>query len=63
MAENMTGTESSSCGVMSVLILPVSSRSIFDGFRPRKVFVSIGSRSGSIEGFVTCEALIRMRSQ
>ena len=54
---------SSSCGGRSVLSRPFSSRAICAGFLPRKTRVSIGSRSGSIGGFVTCEALINIRSQ
>ena len=36
---------------------------IFSGFLPNIVLISIGSRSGSIEGFVTCEALRSILSQ
>ena len=63
MAENMTGTLSSSCGDRLGISLPSLSRSILPGFLPRKVLVSIGSRSGSMDGLVTWDALMRILSQ
>ena len=63
MAENITGMESSSCGGNSQFSVPSSLRCTFWGFLPRYTLVSIGSRKGSIEGLVTCEALIRILSQ
>ena len=63
MAENITGMESSIWGGSPHFMFPRSSRSIFSGFFPRNTRVSIGSRRGSIGGFVTCEALIRILSQ
>ena len=63
MAENMTGILSSSWGVSLQIRLPCASRSNLSGFLPRKTFVSIGSRRGSMEGFVTWDALIRILSQ
>ena len=45
------------------MILPSSSRFIRSGFLPRNTFVSIGSRRGSIGGFVTWEAFISILSQ
>ena len=35
------------------MMFPSASRRTWVGLRPRKVLVSIGSRKGSIEGFVT----------
>ena len=61
--ENITGIESSICGGRSQMMFPLSSRSILSGFFPRETRVSMGSRSGSIGGFVTWEALIRSLSQ
>ena len=63
MAENMTGTFSVSCGGMLSTRLPSASRSMACGFAPSVVRVSIGSRSGSIDGLVTCEALMSSLSQ
>ena len=63
MAENIIGMDSSSCGGSSQRIAPFSSRRICCGFLPKNTRVSIGSRSGSIGGLVTCEALIRILSQ
>ena len=48
---------------VSTMSLPFSSRSDASGFSPRNTRVSIGSRSGSMEGFVTWEALMRILSQ
>ena len=59
----MTGTLSSSCGARVFLSLPFSSRSIFTVRLPSHTFVSIGSRSGSMGGLVTCEALTSILSQ
>ena len=53
MAENITGIESSSCGGRLVSRLPSARRVTLEGFLPRNTLVYIGSRSGSIEGFVT----------
>ena len=53
MAENSTGMDSSSCGVSSVISRPWASRRMRSGFLPRNTRVSIGSRSGSMGGFVT----------
>ena len=55
--------ESSSCGGNSQFNVPSLLRCTFCGFLPRYTLVSIGSRKGSMEGFVTCEALIRILSQ
>ena len=63
MAENMTGMDRVICGGREQISLPFSSRSTLPGFLPRETCVSIGSRSGSIEGLVTCEALSRSLSQ
>ena len=63
MAENNTGMDSSSCGVSSVISRPWASRRMRSGFLPRNTRVSIGSRSGSMGGFVTWEALSSRRSQ
>ena len=63
MAENMIGMESSSCGDCFVQMVPSGLRVMSVFFLPRKTFVSIGSRSGSMDGFVTCEALMRILSQ
>ena len=59
----MIGVESSRVGVVSVFILPSSLKVTSFGFLPKNTFVSIGSRSGSIGGFVTCEALSSILSQ
>ena len=59
----MTGIFSVSCGGMLFTSLPSSSRSMACGLAPSVVRVSIGSRSGSMEGFVTCEALMSSLSQ
>ena len=53
MAENMIGEFSSTVGGICVRSFPVLLNSSLSGFEPRKVFVSIGSRSGSIDGLVT----------
>ena len=63
MAENITGIESSTCGGSSHEILPSAPRSMCAGFFPNETRVSMGSRSGSIGGFVTCDALMSRRSQ
>jgi len=63
MAENITGTSSSNWGGILVNNLPFSSNSNFSGFLPIKVFISIGSLKGSIEGFVTWLAFIKSLSQ
>ena len=63
MAENITGIESSIWGGSSHFSFPFSSRCIFWSFFPRYTRVSIGSRSGSMGGLVTCEALTRILSQ
>ena len=63
MAENITGIDSSICGGRSHVMRPWASRSILAGFLPRETRVSIGSRSGSMEGFVTWEALRSILSQ
>ena len=63
MAEKRIGTLSLSCGADAVRRLPFSSRSTRSVLRPRKVRVSMGSRRGSMGGFVTCEALSSRRSQ
>ena len=63
MAENRIGTDSSSWGGRSVHRVPSPFRRMASGFLPRNTRVSIGSRKGSIGGFVTCEALMRILSQ
>ena len=63
MAENRMGTDSSNCGGISVHRLPSPFRRTVSGFLPRNTRVSMGSRRGSMGGFVTCEALMRIRSQ
>ena len=63
MAENITGMESSNWGGSLQSNFPSAVRFILEGFFPRYTRVSMGSRKGSIEGFVTCEALIRILSQ
>ena len=63
MAENITGIESSSCGGRSQSSVPSALRFGSTFFLPRKTRVSIGSLSGSIGGFVTCDAFIKILSQ
>ena len=63
MAENMTGMFRVSCGGMLSTRLPFSSRWMAVGLAPSVVRVSIGSRSGSMDGLVTCEALMSSLSQ
>ncbi len=63
MAENITGMDSSSCGVRLSTSSPFASRSTVVGFLPRNTRVSIGSRSGSMGGLVTWDALMRILSQ
>ena len=64
MAENMMGTPRVRLGYMGVLmVLVFSSTTSFSGLRPKMTLVSMGSRSGSIEGLVTCDALSSMWSQ
>ena len=63
MAENITGIESSICGSNLQVSFPSASRPTRWGFFPRNTFVSMGSRSGSMGGLVTWEALIRILSQ
>ena len=63
MAENRMGTDSSSWGGRSVHRLPSALRRMAEGFFPRNTRVSMGSRKGSMGGFVTWEALMRMLSQ
>ena len=63
MAENKTGMDSGSCGGRSQFSRPSASLCIRSGFLPRNTRVSIGSRRGSMGGFVTCEALISILSQ
>ena len=53
IAENIIGVSSTTCGGISTVDLPFFSTVIFSGFLPRIVLISIGSRSGSMEGFVT----------
>ena len=57
------GVESSSWGGSVGTILPCSSRLTRVGFFPRKVLVSMGSRRGSMGGFVTWEAFSSSLSQ
>ena len=59
----MTGMDNSSCGESSRTSAPFSSRRTGCDFAPRNTRVSMGSRSGSMGGLVTCEALMRIRSQ
>ena len=63
MAENRMGVESSSWGGRSGTMFPALSRRMWVGLRPKKVLVSMGSRRGSMEGFVTWEAFIKSLSQ
>ncbi len=63
MAENMMGMESSNCGDCLVQMDPSGFRSSSTVFLPKNTFVSIGSRRGSMDGFVTCEAFIKILSQ
>ena len=63
MALNIIGTFSVSDGSNDKSISPFLSYLIFVGFFPRKTRVSMGSRSGSIGGFVTCEAFSSILSQ
>src|SRR5574344_873442 len=51
------------CGGIFVSSEPSLFLFIDSGLFPRDTFGSIGSRSGSIEGLVTCDALIRILSQ
>ena len=53
LAENRIGMDSSSIGGSSQRSFPSAFRSTLCGRLPRKTRVSIGSRSGSIGGFVT----------
>ena len=64
IAENMSGTSSLICGGSSETI--VRSRSLtlsVSGREPRNTRVSMGSRSGSMEGLVTWLAFSRRWSQ
>ena len=63
MAENSTGMLSSSWGGRVQSRRPWSSRRMAEGFFPRNTRVSMGSRRGSMEGLVTCDALISSLSQ
>ena len=45
------------------MMFPSASRRMWVGLRPKKVLVSMGSRRGSMEGFVTWEAFIKSLSQ
>ena len=64
MAENMTGTSHDSWGGRGETTVRVRSftRSLL-GRLPSTTRVSMGSRSGSMDGLVTCEALMRILSQ
>ena len=64
MAENMTGTSNDSCGGSGETTVRVRSftRSLL-GRLPSTTRVSMGSRSGSMEGFVTWLAFSSKCSQ
>jgi len=64
IAENNMGTSTLSCGgMLADRVLFRSSTFKMFGLLPRSTRVSIGSRSGSMEGFVTWLALSSRWSQ
>ena len=64
MAENMRGTSSFICGgIFVVTVRARSSTSRTSGRLPSSTRVSMGSRKGSMEGFVTWLAFSSKRSQ
>ncbi len=56
----MMGYLSLSCGGIVSTRRPILSLFISTFFWPRYTCVSMGSRRGSMEGFVTCEAFTRI---
>ena len=63
IAENIIGVSRTTCGGIIVVDFPFFSTVSFSGFLPKIVRISIGSRRGSIDGFVTCDALSKILSQ